>query len=96
MWFKNFTKWIASFFSSKGDGSSKRATVFAVCMLYLYINILFAYKVTKEDWRFYQLVLNALVILLILGVATIQSVIEFIRIIKGSNKKEDNKNESLR
>lgn len=77
-------KWIGKTFESHGEPSSKRTTLFAITVLYLVINIVYTQNISDKDWRFYQLLLNATVILLILGVVTIQSIIELWKNIKGT------------
>ena len=76
--------WIAGFFSAQSETSSKRLIAFVICILYYKLNIDFS-KNVSEDWGFWQLILNAVVILLIIGVATIQDVMKFFKRFKPSD-----------
>jgi hypothetical protein len=88
---KNFINWIKKTFEHKGEPSSKRITLFVLVLLYLGLNIFYTSKVTEVAWKYYQLVLNAVMLCLFVGIATFENVIQFIQSVKGGLiKKEDN------
>lgn len=87
---KRFVNWFKGFFEHKGEQSSKRATVFAFVLLFVYLNIEYAKTVKDAEWRYWQMVLVDLSILLILGVATIEAVITFFRILRNKPDKQEN------
>lgn len=88
MW-KRLFDWIRKTFEHKGEPSSKRATLFVLVIMYLGLNVFYCIHVTEVEWKFYQLVLNAVIILLILGVATFENIIQFIQSIKGGLLKKE-------
>lgn len=91
---KTFFNWVAKTFEKDGQPSSKRCTLFAITLLYCYCNYMFERLVNDKEWLYYQLCLNAVMILLIAGVATFENIINLVQTIKGKifkvkTKKED-------
>lgn len=89
-----FWRWIAGFWEHKGERSSKRATLFAFVVLDIVLNIIFTINVSDPVWKFHQLTLNKITVLLILGVITTETIIQFVQLIKGKNDKDNNDNSS--
>jgi antibiotic biosynthesis monooxygenase (ABM) superfamily enzyme len=91
MW-KSGINWLKKTFEHKGEPSSKRITLFVLVILYLVLNVLFCVHVKEVPWKYYQLILNAIMLCLFVGIATFENVIQFIQSVKGGLlKKEDDK-----
>lgn len=88
-----FINWIKRFYESKGEPSSKRATLFALVILYIGLNIYYVIHVLDGSWRYYQLILNGSLICLFAGIATFENIINFVQSIKGGLFKKDKEDE---
>jgi hypothetical protein len=81
-----FIDWIRRSFEEKdGTPSSRRLTVFAAVVLYITGNIVFWCKVQDPVYLLYNQALNIAFILLLIGLLTVQAIIEIIRLIKNRN-----------
>lgn len=94
---KNFWAWAAKSFQDKdGNTSSKRTTAFAITVLYMALNVWYAIEIKDKEYRLYQIILNCLLLLLLLGVILWQNIIELRQLIPrfgGGGKNDDPKPE---
>lgn len=71
-----FFTWWAKSFSSSGDVSARRLTAFDVTMIYTAARVSFFMKVTDPYYLWLALVVDALFILLLFGIITMQQITE--------------------
>lgn len=79
-----FISWIKRTFQDKaGEPSSRRITAFVLTFLFVVLNIWYAIEINDKEYRLYQLIIVAAMILLLFGVITWGNIKEMIPGIPG-------------
>jgi len=86
---KSLVVWIKpSFEGEKGSASSRRLTAFTVMGMYMYSRIIFTSKITDPYWLLLGSITDAIFVLVLFGIVTVQQVLALKDEIKYIQKKD--------